>query len=282
MIKIYHTENCTFATPFKAWTFPAGERGFELLALDTNEVTIECMWQGSDDLIDIINAVSAIRDADPRAVIDLDIPYFPFGCQDRRTTSGSPNSLKAFAAVINSLNFNKVLTDDPHSDVMPAVVDRLVIKEQFEAVVETISAKRRQEYDYLISPDAGALKKIYKLAKYMNTEVICASKQRELSTGAILKSYISLDDYDKIVGKRLLIVDDIGDGMGTFIGLAKTIRENQPEIKQLDVYVTHGIFSKGLDILEGLFDKVYTYNLMNESVKSHALLAKTEYNHLRN
>lgn len=51
-----------------------------------------------------------------------------------------------------------------------------------------------------------------------------------------------------------LIVDDICDGGGTFVGLAKELRA--AGATRVYLYVTHGIFSKRLP-LEGI-DHVYT------------------------
>lgn len=258
----------------KYWTFPAGERG---VAIDTKVYgvkthIVKCNFTGSDSIIDMLLETDAIKRQYPDAKIILDIPYFPYARQDRKMNQGESHSLKVICDLINSQNYHRVLTVDPHSDVVEALVNRLEIKQQYEAVVNTIGEDI--EYDYLISPDAGALKKIYKLAQYMNTEVICTGKQRDVSTGTILKSYVNTEDYVKLAGKRALIVDDIGDGMGTFVGLAEHIRKTQPKVSRLDVYVTHGIFSKGLDLLTGLFDTVYTYNLMNKDMENHDLLVK--------
>ena len=70
---------------------------------------------------------------------------------------------------------------------------------------------------------------------------------------------------------KVLVVDDIGDGMGTFIPLAEELKKSNSAVLP-DVYVTHGIFSKGLDILTGLYGKVFTYNLMNENLRTHPML----------
>jgi ribose-phosphate pyrophosphokinase len=106
----------------------------------------------------------------------------------------------------------------------------------------------------LISPDAGASKKTVKIAEYFNgePEVIQAQKLRNLKTGEIVKTEILGD----VKGKKVLIADDICDGGRTFIELAKVLK-NQGAI-EVSLFITHGIFSKGLEVFEGLIDTIYT------------------------
>jgi ribose-phosphate pyrophosphokinase len=58
------------------------------------------------------------------------------------------------------------------------------------------------------------------------------------------------------INSAVLIVDDICDGGGTFIGIAKAL----PKDVKKYLYVTHGIFSKGLRELTGHFEHIYTTN----------------------
>ena len=52
---------------------------------------------------------------------------------------------------------------------------------------------------------------------------------------------------------------DICDGGGTFLGIASLLKQAVPS-SPLGLYVTHGIFSKGLEVFNGLIDGVYTAN----------------------
>jgi ribose-phosphate pyrophosphokinase len=113
----------------------------------------------------------------------------------------------------------------------------------------------------IISPDAGALKKIYKVAKATSLTVVEAKKVRDVATGNIVKTEI---DSSQLLGvDTAIIVDDICDGGRTFIELATVIRDSG-FIGKLILCVTHGIFSKGLDVFDGpLFDAIYTMNNIN-------------------
>ena len=67
-----------------------------------------------------------------------------------------------------------------------------------------------------------------------------------------------------------LLVDDICDGGGTFIGLAN---ECFPSWADYDLYVTHGIFSKGTDILFDAFVNVITTDSLPQYHSNHTVIS---------
>ena len=59
-----------------------------------------------------------------------------------------------------------------------------------------------------------------------------------------------------MVGKKVLIVDDICDRGGTFIGLTKILK--QMGCSSVGLYTTHGIYSGGVDIIKDSgIDEIY-------------------------
>jgi hypothetical protein len=54
-----------------------------------------------------------------------------------------------------------------------------------------------------------------------------------------------------------VIVDDICDGGGTFLGLAARLGEQDAGL--LTLCVTHGLFTKGVMPLLDVFDRIYTF-----------------------
>jgi ribose-phosphate pyrophosphokinase len=62
---------------------------------------------------------------------------------------------------------------------------------------------------------------------------------------------------EQLKDKHVIIVDDICDGGRTFIELAKVLKSNK--VKNITLFVTHGIFSKGVDALfENGIDNIIT------------------------
>ena len=106
----------------------------------------------------------------------------------------------------------------------------------------------------LISPDAGALKKIHKLSTALGgVPVVVCDKERDVRTGALTGFRVFANE---LAGRHCLIVDDICDGGGTFVGLAAELRKLNPA--SVSLAVSHGIFSKGLAPLTSALAQVYT------------------------
>lgn len=239
------------SVPLSFWTFPGGERNVRIDFANKHSpsamVLIECIYKGSDDLVDLIMLVNALRQEN-LSNISLSIPYFPFARQDRVMTSGEANALQAIAQVFNMLNLKRIEISDPHSDVLEALFPPgvLSITRQWE-IWSLISAYEDLTTIGLVSPDTGALKKIYKLADTLNVPVVCAQKVRDVATGKITSTTIDVSNVLNLTS--LYVVDDICDGGRTFIELAKAIR-SQGYVGKLVLCVTHGIFSQGLEVLE--------------------------------
>lgn len=236
------------------WKFPGGEIGVRVNESPlTDSVEIRCDFRSSDDIIGIVLLVDAIRSMGIRE-IGLVIPYFPYARQDRVMVPGESHSVKAIANIINSCKFNTVEIADPHSDVTTSLIENVVVKSQSDIAYWHV----RGSCDILLAPDAGALKKIYPLAAKLGVDVVCATKIRDISTGQISGIKVYAEDNEKLKDKRVWVVDDICDGGKTFIELAKVISGYET----LNLFVTHGIFSKGLDELNQYYATIKTYNDM--------------------
>lgn len=206
--------------------------------------------------------------------IHLKVPYFLGSRSDRKFEEGSINYLKkVITPIINSQGFKKVYVIDPHSDVLEALIDNYhKLDNQFLvkwALTRIDNKNGAQDRTALISPDAGALKKIYDIAKAFSIEkVITAAKVRDLKSGRIVKTELPNTDWTGI--EQAVIVDDICDGGRTFNELAKAIRETGFTGK-IYLVVTHGIFSASFLELSRNFDKIFCTNSYSDiDVESHS------------
>lgn len=218
---------------------------------ETTEITITSQIKSFNDFGLLLLAIDALKRMAVEK-INLFIPYFPAARQDRVMIPGEPLSVKVYADIINNTNINKVTVFDAHSEVTPAVLNNCTVisNHQFiKQVIEQIGST-----PLLISPDGGALKKIYKVSEFLGgQEVIEGSKSRDVKTGKLKGFKVYADDLE---GKACLIVDDICDGGGTFMGLAEELKNKNAG--DLYLAVSHGIFSKGFDHLAERFTKIFT------------------------
>ena len=237
---------------FENFTFSGGEPHIKIQSdFDTNEgVTITHRLNSFNDLGLLCVSVDALRRMDIK-IINVFIPYFPAARQDRVMIPGEPLSVKVYADILNAMNLNKVTVFDAHSEVTPALVNNCEVIPNHKFIAEVL--KTIGNNVKLISPDGGALKKIYKVSEFLGgIDVVECSKSRDVKTGKLSGFKVYNDDLQ---GSDCLIVDDICDGGGTFIGLAKELKKKNAG--KLFLAVSHGIFNKGFEDLK-CFDGIFT------------------------
>lgn len=233
--------------------FPGGEVYVKLQQPVTSAelIIIKANIKSSEDVMKLLMVADAIKRQNPKAELELNMPYIPYARQDRVCTEGESLSISVFANLINSIGFSKVRVLDPHSDVSSAIISNIVIKDQVD-----IFRKIEQNWfeTYIVSPDAGAYKKTYKFAEAVGAKgVVTCNKVRDLSTGQV----VGVSCNEDVTGKNLLVLDDICDGGRTFTELSSILRATAGK---LELAVTHGIFSKGQKVVAEAYDHVYTTN----------------------
>jgi ribose-phosphate pyrophosphokinase len=255
--------------------FPDGQQSIRIIepthgfnTLKDQTILIKSRLNTFQDLELIICANQALKEIGVKSV-ELYIPYCIGGRSDRKFQAGGINYIKTvIAPIINSQNFDEVRVIDPHSDVLEACINNFVKYSNYNLI--DISLKDIYNGDIynkdkvcLVSPDAGAYKKIFDVAKMFKIKsIITASKVRDLDTGKILRTEVpSIESHTDM---KYVIVDDICDGGRTFIELAKVIKEQKPDA-EIYLIVTHGIFSAGFGELNNYFNKIFTTN----SIKEH-------------
>ena len=165
--------------------------------------------------------------------VNLEINYLPYGRQDKSVSNNYTFALHTFAKIINSLNFDMVLILDPHSKIAEGAIKKSIAHYPHQAVQRAYHGTLS---DLVCYPDKGAVEKYTKQYHYQH---IYGEKVRDQATG-----YIT---HYTLIGRpseRVLIIDDICDGGKTFEILAKDLYE--AGAKEVNLFVTHGIFSKGL------------------------------------
>lgn len=254
--------------PHNTFKFPVGEMQVTIEDYVSVRVSAQFIFEKNEDIIELMLFCDAAK-RQGHVLDRLQMNYVPFSRQDRCTNPGEAFSLKVFCDCINSLGFQTIYIQDPHSDVTPALLNHCVVMPQWDLLAIPVLQGTGTAHFYLVAPDAGALKKTHKLAQQFNTPrfkgIIETSKQRDTKTGNITgtvvhaSSLISyLRDGDHKYPITYVMVDDICDGGRTFIELAKELRAMGACTVHL--YVTHGFFTKGKDVFRGIIDRVEAVN----------------------
>ena len=271
------TQGMTTTQQYKAWKFPGGEIHFklseefmdQLTMSDLNDpITIVTRINSSDDLIFLLLMVDTITSNWSNPVL-VYLPYMPYQQADRNFSEGECFSLKTICDILLSSPIYAFKVFDPHSDVTPALLKRCEVVDNSEFIracfnmlsVNKNSLHRKDVWTpdnnlVILSPDAGAYKKIFKLCEKLGFkgEIENANKYRDIKDGS-LQIRLSREDFG---GKDILIIDDICIGGRTFIELSKALDTRNVGSKYLAV--SHGIFSNGLDGLAKCFNNIFTTN----------------------
>lgn len=210
-----------------------------------------------DDFMLLAQLTEAVRHRCDVRFSHLELPWLPYARQDRHMQPGDSFALKVFASQLNLLGFDKVIVLDPHSEAAAAAITNLVAIPQERCLLqsETLAAALRAGELTLVAPDAGALKKIHAVAQAVGAQGFATlTKQRNVATGELTGFRLVEGD---VKGKAVLIVDDLCDAGGTFIGSAQVLRD--AGARSVSLYVTHGVFSKGVEnLLSQGIDQIYT------------------------
>ena len=216
-----------------------------------------------------IRAIADIIQGNPNLPVynQLFIPCMFGQRSDRRFQKFQSFDLKLICDVINECSFRKVEIFDPHSDVCLALINNSVKASSFEYVessVKDIFERQLLEDGYmtdllLVSPDAGAYKKVFEYGEKLNLPVAGAMKHRD--KGGNLSMIFS----HNITGKDCLIIDDLCDGGATFLSLGVKLKEEGA--RKIYLYISHGLFSRGFETLTAVIDHIYCTNSIRDEME---------------
>ncbi len=176
----------------------------------------------------------------------LRIKYLPYGRQDKEVSNTATFALRPFAQLLNSLNFEEIIITDPHSTI---ALDLIKNSRAEYPIHELDAAVKLTESNIFCYPDKGAVSKYTKIYNYMTNGPAAENysfgeKVRDQLTGNITSYQL----FGDVKNKTVMIVDDICDGGMTFKILTKDLLD--AGAKEVNLFVTHGIFSRGLRTLK--------------------------------
>jgi len=246
--------------------FPDGT--LRLLDFPTNVVENEnqIMWKYENDaeLFTVICITKHIKNNFPRVKVSLYVPFFPHSRMDRVKNIDEVFTLKYFCQVINDLGFDQVNILDPHSNVTPALLDRVSLMAVEPLIKRALDLCKA---DYVYFPDEGAMKRYGDMVD--GKQLLTGHKKRDWGTGKIVGLEITgtegqTFEEGHFMGCSVLMVDDIISYGGTLAYSADELK--RLGFKHIYAYATHtensildeekGTLLKRLN--DGTVDMIYT------------------------
>ena len=191
----------------------------------------------------------------------ITIPNLLTAQEDRRFADNQSSGLKLVCKFLNSMKANFKVFHPHNPEVVEALLDRVEIIDNSEFIKEVFKKLRGETFSkdtILFSSDAGGFKPLIKLADKLNWrgEVYGASKSRKYEDNKT--KLIQVIDRQDFQGKDILIIDDICVYGGTFVGLAKMLRDRN--CGKLYLAVSHITVENPNPELFSLFDEIFTTN----------------------
>ena len=233
---------------YEVISFPDGEKHLKIKELDRKDtVEIICRITNSDDVF-LLMQLSDILNRQCIVVEKITINYLMTMRCDRLFSFEQPFSLKIVADVINSFNAKKVLIIEPHSNTCLDLIKNSEAR---------YTSKGLMVYPKAVCfPDKGAFKR-YTCNMLMRPYIVC-SKVRDVETGKITSFSIDkVCEYKE--GGEIIVVDDLCDGGGTFIGIAELLRKELKPTK-LTLAITHAVQKAGIERVASVYDEVRITN----------------------
>jgi ribose-phosphate pyrophosphokinase len=234
---------------YDIYKFPDGEIQIKFEELPRkSDYEVNCRITSADDLF-ILEQVADILNRNG-VTWDLNIYYLMSMRMDRVMDFNRPFSLSIVIDRIGNLKTNFITILEPHSDKAIQLLKRyykyVIIKNNALDVFDIPDG-------LIVLPDEGSYDRY---AAYLDKDVVIGEKKRNIDTGKI--ESISIKNPGIINNKPLVIIDDLCDGGGTFLGLYEKLRQftNKP----INIIVTHMVNEKGLFNLANTFNKVYFTN----------------------
>ena len=242
MIKINGKE-VTFVRHFNDGTqlirFP---NDFDINSLVCNStLKFEWYYDNDEELLTLQYLVSYYRSVSNDSSIKfiLFVPYLPNARMDRvqeffdefKTNPREVFTLKFFCDIINSMNFDQVITYDVHSNVAKSLLNNYINIDPTPNITHVIDGIRNafEDKDFVVCfPDLGALKRYGSLPCFKGIRLLYGVKCRDWETSKITGLKVISAEGDEnidLTDTVVLVVDDIIGTGGTMSLVVKKLKE---------------------------------------------------------
>ena len=189
----------------------------------------------ADNLMELLLLCDAAKRASAKHITAV-IPYFGLARQDRKDKPRVPIGAKLTAKMLMAAGATRVMTMDLHADQIQGFfevpVDHLYSSALFIKDVEAMHLDNL----CVASPDMGGAKRAHAYGSKLEADVVICYKERKKAN--VIDKMTVIGD---VVGKNIILVDDMVDTGGTLCKAAEMLKEKGAV--SVRAYCTHGILS---------------------------------------
>jgi len=180
---------------------------------------IQSTFPNSDNLMELLLMIDAAKRASAKS-INAVIPYFGWARQDRKDKPRVSIGAKLIADLLSVAGIDRLLTMDLHADQIQGFFDVPVDHLYGSGVILPYLKSLNLDNLVIASPDAGGAKRAKTYAKYLDCPLVLCNKTRARAN--VIESMQIIGD---VVGKNVVIIDDMVDTAGTITKAADIMKE---------------------------------------------------------
>jgi ribose-phosphate pyrophosphokinase len=188
----------------------------------------------TENLIELLIMIDAASRASASTITAV-IPYFGYARQDRKDQPRVAITAKLMANLLTVAGADRIITMDLHAAQIQGFFD-IPFDHLYGSIIFKQEINHPKENLVVVSPDLGGIKIARSYAKLFDCALVVIDKRRPKQNQVEVVHIIG--DVD---GKDVLIVDDLIDTAGTFVGAVESLKKKGA--KNIYGAVTHSVLS---------------------------------------
>jgi ribose-phosphate pyrophosphokinase len=171
----------------------------------------------SDNILELLILIDAARRASAKRITAV-IPYFGYSRQDRKDQPRVSITAKLMANLITVAGADRVITMDLHASQIQGFFD-IPFDHLYGSSIFLKHVMNLSDNLAVVSPDVGGIKVARAYSKMLHSGLVVIDKRRLAHNQAEVMNIIGETE-----GKDILLVDDLIDTAGTFVGAIKALK----------------------------------------------------------
>ncbi|MGI6219040.1 MAG: ribose-phosphate pyrophosphokinase [Bacteroidaceae bacterium] len=220
---------------------------------------VQSTFPNSDNLMELLLMIDAAKRASAKSIVAV-IPYFGWARQDRKDKPRVSIGAKLVADMLSVAGIDRLITMDLHADQIQGFfdipVDHLYASSVFLPYIQSLNLDEL----VIATPDVGGSKRANTFSKYLGVPLVLCNKQR-LRPNEVAAMQIIGD----VVGKNVILVDDMVDTAGTISKSADLMMQNGA--KSVRAMASHCVMSNPAS--ERVDDSSLTEIVFTDSIPYH-------------
>jgi ribose-phosphate pyrophosphokinase len=174
----------------------------------------------NDNILELLIMIDALKRASA-SIINVVIPYYGYGRQDRKARSREPITAKLVANLLETTGASRILTMDLHTSQIQGFFDIPVEHLYGVPILGQYFQEKGLEDIVIVAPHNGSIGRARKVANLLHVPLALIDKRRFEENGPQIVNVIG-----NVEGKNAIIIDDLIDTGETITLAAKALAEN--------------------------------------------------------